>query len=285
MSMSTTTWQDWIESGEWRGSHDIAMPMLPSLVPHVMPLVVDKEASVLKLARVISKEQVLATRVLRLANSAYSSPAHEITTINDAIVRMGTAAVRNVVLAVCFASRPTNDVYGDQGRQLADHGVGTAYLGRLVAEHVGADPDEAFMHGLLHDIGKLLMLKLASDFVRFGGTVPTGTEMDAFVAARHAAFGADVLNRWKLPVQLQEPVMFHHDPAGANQYRTQAEVVYVANRLSHRYGFGCTADPEEATPELLSDPYCIRLGVTEKWLADTDRKAPGLFAIARQIVS
>ena len=286
MSMSTITWQDWIESGDWRGSHDIAMPMQPSLVPHVMPLVADKDASVLRIARVISKEQVLATRVLRLANSAYSAPVHEITTINDAIVRMGTAAVRNVVLAVCFASRPANDVYGERGRQLADHGVGTAYLARLIAEYAGVDPDEAFMHGLLHDIGKLLLLKLSADFARVGGVAPSGAEMEAFVAERHAALGADVLSRWQLPAQLQEPVRFHHDPAGAGTYRSFAEVAYVANRLSHRYGFGCNAEASpEATAEILADPYCARLGVTEQWLADTDRKAPGLFAIARQIVS
>jgi putative nucleotidyltransferase with HDIG domain len=286
MGVTTMSWVNWIESGDWRGSHDIAMPMLPSLVPHVMPLVVDRDASVLRLARVISKEQVLATRVLRLANSAYSAPLHEVTTINDAIVRMGTSAVRNVVLAVCFASRPSNDVYGGHGRELADHGVGTAYLARLVAERAGIDPDEAFMHGLLHDIGKLLLVKLAADFTRFGGVLPPPAEVQAFVAERHAALGADVLCRWQLPARLQEPVRFHHRPAEASAFRPNAEVVYVANRLSHRYGFGCPPDTrKEDEEELLRDPIAVELGITQEWLADTDRRAPGLFAVARQIVS
>lgn len=284
MGVSTMTWADWIESGDWHGSNDIAMPMLPSLVPHVMPLVADKDASVLRIARVVSKEQVLATRVLRLANSAYSAPLHEVTTINDAIVRMGTSAVRNVVLAVCFASRPRGDAYGGQGRDLADHGVGTAYLARLVAELSGVDPDEAFMHGLLHDIGKLLLMKLSSDFVRFGGALPPKEEMDRVVADRHAALGADVLSRWQLPAQLQEPVMFHHNPDGASAYRRYAEVTYVANRLSHRYGFGCPADnPDEG--DLVADPVCARLGVSAAWLEQTDKRAPGLFAVARQILA
>jgi putative nucleotidyltransferase with HDIG domain len=287
MGVTTMGWVNWIESGDWRGSHDIAMPMLPSLVPHVMPLVIDRDASVLRLARVISKEQVLATRVLRLANSAYSAPVHEVTTINDAIVRMGTSAVRNVVLAVCFASRPSNDVYGGQGRELADHGVGTAYLARLVAERAGVDPDEAFMHGLLHDIGKLLLVKLAADFSRFGGMLPPRDELQAFVAERHAALGADVLSRWQLPVRLQEPVRHHHNPADAPTCRTEAEVAYVANRLSHRYGFGCTPDaPKENEADALEhDPVCVALDITAEWLADIDRRAPGLFAVARQIVS
>jgi putative nucleotidyltransferase with HDIG domain len=285
MSVSTMAWMEWVDSGDWRGSNDIAMPMLPSLVPEVMPLVVDRDASVLRIARVVAKEQVLATRVLRLANSAFSAPLHEVTTINDAIVRMGTAAVRNVVLAVCFASRPANDVYGLHGRHLADHGVGTAYLARLVAELAGVDADEAFMHGLLHDIGKLLLLKLCADYQRFGGSLPPKREMDAFIADRHAALGADVLSRWQLPARLQEPVMFHHNPAGASAFRVYAEVTYVANRLSHRYGFGCTADNPETTEDPLQDPSFVQLGVTADWLADLDRRAPGLFQVARQIVS
>jgi putative nucleotidyltransferase with HDIG domain len=287
MKIGDITWMDWIDSGDWRGSNDISMPMLPSLVPHVMPLVVDRDISVLKVARVIAKEQVLATRVLRLANSAFSAPMHEVTTINDAIVRMGTSAVRNVVLAVCFASRPANDVYGARGRELADHGVGTAYLARLVAEHAGLDPDEAFMHGLLHDMGKLLLLKLAADFTRFGGSLPPAPEIDAFVAERHAALGADILNRWQLPSRLQAPVRFHHRPEEATEFQEYAEVVYAANQLAHRYGFGCTpelpdGDDDEA---LASDPVGMRLGMTPAWLAGIDKRAPGLFAVARQIVS
>jgi HD-like signal output (HDOD) protein len=122
------------------------MPMLPALAADVMSLAIDPEVSIARIARVIAKDQVLATRVLKLANSAYCAPMQEITTVNDAIVRMGTGPVRNVVLAVCFTSRlPGANVYGTQGRELMDHAIGTAYLARLVAEKLNVDADEAFM--------------------------------------------------------------------------------------------------------------------------------------------
>ena len=92
----------------------------------------------------------------------------EVTTVNDAIIRMGTGPVRNVVLAVCFTSRLQGaKVYGPQGRDLMEHSIGTAYLARLVAERLGQDADEAFVCGLLHDMGKLLLLKLARDFIKY----------------------------------------------------------------------------------------------------------------------
>jgi putative nucleotidyltransferase with HDIG domain len=283
MITSHPTWADWINSGEWAGSSDTAMPMLPALATDVMSLALDQDVSVVAIARVISKDQVLATRVLRLANSAYCAPMQEITTINDAIVRMGTAAVRSVVLAVCFASRMDGqDIYGSKGRVLVDHGIGTAYLARLVAERVYVDPDEAFVCGLLHDIGKMLLVKLERDFVRFGGRAPSVQEFERLVTTRHAEIGAQVLGQWRLPARLQESVLYHHSPEQCSSFPEEAAVAYMGNRLAHRYGFGCDADTET---DLLEDPVFVKHKVTADWLADTDKRAPGLFQVAKQIVA
>ena len=276
------TWADWVDSGEWADGSDSAMPMLPSLAADVMSLALDPDVSITRLARVITKDQVLATRVLRLANSAYCAPMQEVTTVNDAIVRMGTGPVRNVVLAVCFTSRLQGaNVYGPQGRELVDHAIGTAYLARLVAERTGVDADEAFMCGLLHDMGKLLILKLSRDFIKFGVPTPSAQEIDTVCRDRHPQIGARMLRTWQLPSALEAPVQYHHDPAASTTHSRESTVTYMANRLSHRYGFGCPAD--EAN--LLEDDICKGFGLNDSWLADLDRRAPGLFQVARQIVA
>jgi putative nucleotidyltransferase with HDIG domain len=275
-------WSAWVESGEWADSSDAAMPMLPALAADVMSLAIDPEISIARIARVIAKDQVLATRVLRLANSAYCAPMQEITTVNDAIVRMGTGPVRNVVLAVCFTSRLQGaNIYGTQGRELMDHAIGTAYLGRLVAEKLGEDADEAFMCGLLHDLGKLLLLKLSRDFIKYGAPTPSTQEIEKVYKERHPEIGARLMKQWQLPEALEHPVRFHHDPEACPNHKSQASVAYVANRLAHRYGFGCSAD----SANLLEDPVCTKVGLSEAWLADLDRRAPGLFQVARQIVA
>ena len=276
------TWSAWVESGDWADSSDAAMPMLPALAADVMSLAIDPEISIARIARVIAKDQVLATRVLRLANSAYCAPMQEITTVNDAIVRMGTGPVRNVVLAVCFTSRLQGaNVYGAQGRELMDHAIGTAYLARLVAEKLNEDADEAFMCGLLHDLGKLLLLKLSRDFIKYGAPTPSTQEIEKVYKERHPEIGARLMKQWQLPEALEHPVRFHHDPEACPHHKSQATVAYVANRLSHRYGFGCTTDPAN----LLDDPICTSVGLNDAWLADLDRRAPGLFQVARQIVA
>jgi putative nucleotidyltransferase with HDIG domain len=276
------TWSAWVESNDWADSSDAAMPMLPALAADVMSLAIDPEVSIARIARVIAKDQVLATRVLKLANSAYCAPMQEITTVNDAIVRMGTGPVRNVVLAVCFTSRLQGaNVYGAQGRELMDHAIGTAYLGRLVAEKLGEDADEAFMCGLLHDLGKLLLLKLSRDFIKYGAPTPSTQDIETVYKERHPEIGARLMRQWQLPEALEQPVRYHHDPTACTTHKGQATVAYVANRLAHRYGFGCSAE----SANLLEDAICAKVGLNESWLGDLDRRAPGLFQVARQIVA
>ena len=150
---------------EWlKKADDTVIPMMPAVAHRVIELVSDPEVSIATIAALVSKDQVLASRVLGLANSAYCAPMQTVSTVLEAIVRLGTSAVRNVVVTVSFTSRMHDPrIYGDASRERADHAIGTAYVARLVAEKAGIDEDEAFLCGLLHDIGKLVVLKLAHD--------------------------------------------------------------------------------------------------------------------------
>ena len=275
------SWSEWVESADWADASDAVMLMPPALAADIMGLVIDPEVSIARIGRVIAKNQILATHLLRLANSAYCTPPRKVTTVNDAIVEMGSGPVRNVVLAACFASRLEGASTDDaQARGLMDHAVGTAYLAHLMAERLGIDADEAFTCGLLHDLGKLLLLKLLRDFLKYGAPTPSAQEIAQVYKERHPEIGARLLRQWQLPEALEQPVRFHHEPDACTTYTNEALAVYVANRLAHRYGFGCPAD----AANLLEDDVCVRVGLNEAWLADLDCRAPGLFQVARQIV-
>jgi HD-like signal output (HDOD) protein len=127
-----------------------------------------------------------------------------------------------------------------------------------------------------------VLLKLARDFIKSGGQTPTPEEIDAFVRDHHAEVGARILRQWQLPETLIEPVRYHHTPDAAPTHKAEAAVVYMANRLSHRYGFGCAPDGAD---DVADDPIFAELRLTPQWLKDTDQRAPGLFEVARQIVA
>ncbi len=276
------SWTQWIESDAW-SKQKVVVPMLPPAVGKIMALALDPDVSVTQLARVVSGDQVLATRVLRLANSAHCGPLEEITSINQATVRIGTAAVRNVVLAVCLSSRLAEGrVYGALGRSLLDHSIATACMARALAPGAGVAEDEAFLCGLLHDIGKLFILKLAKEAAKAGAPRPTESEVDAVLSTHHADIGAHLLRSWQLPAVLVEAVRCHHSTTSATQFPAHAAVTAVADRLSHRYGFGCEATQDDS---LIESPDAVSVGLTAVRLTQLDATASGLFETARDVIS
>jgi putative nucleotidyltransferase with HDIG domain len=281
MTVTNLPWSVWIRSGEWRGSTDSSIPMLPALAHEAIVIAGDPNVTITQLARVVSKDPALATRVVHLANAAYCAPLQTVTTLTDAIVRMGTSAVRNLVIAACLAARGSDArIYGPSGRDQIDHAIGTAYMAHIVAEQVGWDRDEAFLAGLLHDIGKLLLLKLAHDYGRSHETPVAADELNDVIATDHAATGAALLRSLQFPQHLVEVVMFHHEPQAAPHHQRVAEAIYFADRLSHRYAFGCDRDD---TP-LLDDPVCARVAPSEEWIQSIDSRAAGLYSVARRIL-
>lgn len=265
----------------WLNAEALSVPMLPSTAHRVIELASGPDVTIPRLAAVVSKDQVLASQVLRLANSAYSAPAQPISTVTQALVRLGTGAVRNVIITVSLNSRMQDAAFCEtRGRALSDHAVGTAYVARLIAEQVRVNQDEAFLVGLLHDIGKLVILRLAHDHrARTRRPVPEAVLAQALKEC-HAELGALVLRQWKLPESLDAPVLFHHDYAAAGERVREAAVAYCANFLAHRYGFGCPPDPTDPR----EDPAFTFLDLDEPWLEATDARAPGLFRVAREIL-
>ena len=265
------------------GDHSAAVPTLPAVAQRAVLMASDPEVPVFKLAELVGKDQVLASRVLGLANSAFSAPSMRISTVLEAITRVGTAAVRNVIVTVSLTSMKDRAIYGSRGQDLFDHALGTAFMARLVAERVRVSEDEAFLAGLMHDIGKLVILKLAYDHGRRAGEKVANDILDLALQERHAMMGSLALRRWHLPDSVDDPVMFHHNYAAAPRHQREVEVCYLANRLSHRYGFGCPPEPAEAATFADDDVFAL-LGLNQSWLEATDQKAPGLVAVAKQLL-
>src|SRR5829696_3606455 len=117
----------------WLRPDDLSIPMLSSQAQRVLVLVGDPEVTIATLAAVVSKDPVLATRVLGIANSAVYGAMTPLRSVSDAVVRLGTRTVRNVVVTVSMHSQfKSADVYGHDGRSFMEHAVGTAYVAHLI---------------------------------------------------------------------------------------------------------------------------------------------------------
>lgn len=263
----------------WLRLDDLSIPMLPDHSLRVLQLTDDPDVTVPRLAALVSKDPVLAIRVLGLANSAMYGALHPLRSVQDAVVRLGMVTVRNVVVATSMhAMLGSRDVYGTDADGFVEHAVGTAYLARVVAGARGTDEEEAFLSGLVHDIGKLVILKTAHAHRRRSGSVIHGEEVAAAVAHHHAACGAIALHFWNLPDEVLDAVRHHHDYTLAAD-PSRAATCHLANRMSHRYGCGC--QPEGAGLE--HDPVLPLLGFDAAWLHETDGRAAGLLCTAQEL--
>lgn len=272
-------WVAWLDSGEWQRSLNSYTPMIPANAVEIANLARDPEVSAVKLTQAIGKDPLLAANVIRLANSAFSASATTITTLSDAVVRVGTRSVRQLVTAACLTSKLRNPkTYGTHAKLLVDHSVGTAYISWLVADHVDVDPDAAFLCGLLHDIGKFVILKLAHEDRPIPPTM-TEARLNAVIESRHATIGQQALANWDFAPEIQMPVAWHHEPGEAHGHLHVAAIVYAANRLAHRYGCGC--EPESVN--LLEDEVFGKLGFDEAFMQELDTHVPGLFEVAKKI--
>jgi len=262
----------------WLRPDDLSIPMLPSQAQRVLALVGSEDVTIATLAAVVSKDPVLATRVLGMANSALHGAMSPLRSVSDAVVRLGTRTVRNVVVTVSMQSQfKSPELYGHDGHSFMEHAVGTAYVSHLIADKVRADVEESFLCGLLHDIGKLVILKTAHQYQQKQGVLIRPNEVQVAVAEHHAVCGALALGFWNVPEEVRDVVQYHHAFEQATNPQGAA-ICYAANLLSHRYGFGCPAQGDA----VLDDAVFGYLDLDETWIAKADVRAPGLFNAARQ---
>ncbi len=286
--MIAGNWRQWVTGDAWRDADLSVLAPPPRNFDEILRLAHETDIDPRRLVTLVASDPVIAIRVLRLANSAAYAPMGGVTSIERAVIRLGTQTVREAVLAAVFSAwAKTADRFGARGIEEVQHAVGTACLARLVAERAGGSRSESFLHGLLHDIGKLFLLKLRTEFIRLGGHRPATEETEAVIDEHHAEMGATALQLWGLPETVREPVRWHHAPLSAPAHQQSAAIVYTANRLSHRYGFGRKPGEGDGdlAADLAGDPICAASGVDAAWLAAMDQDALNLLVAARQFAA
>jgi HD-like signal output (HDOD) protein len=212
-----------------------AIRQLPSAAREALAVCDDPRASVADLARVCEGDVSVAQGLLRYANSAMlarrgQAPA---ASLCEAIDRVGADGVRNVVVDVTVAGLlcAPGSRHAAYTAQIWTHAHRTAALARTMAPAFGAAPDRAYAAGLLHDVGKLVVLDRAA--VLAAGpeyTAPTWPALRAMLLALHEPLGALAVLRWGMGVEAALAVGSHHrtsppsaDPVG--------EVVHLAERV------------------------------------------------------
>ncbi len=233
-------------------NHIYRLPTLPTTVAQLIDLIDRPGTSARQLGRMISSDQVLTAQVLKLANSAYYGFPRQIRTIPLAIVILGFETLKNMLLSVSIIdqfSRFREGLRFDFSL-FWQHTLGTAVASRLIAREVGFPlAGEAFVAGLLHDLGKLILSQYFSrEFyeiyrLSFQTHKPMYyMEKKHLKGVTHAEVGAWLAQRWNLPGNLIQGVRYHHEPQKAPEISELAALVHFSDFLIRRQHFGFSGD-------------------------------------------
>ncbi|MEK7773962.1 MAG: HDOD domain-containing protein [Deltaproteobacteria bacterium] len=184
------------------------LPVLPGTAQKVLAMMGDPDVSVEKIKRIISSDPSLAMKILKVANSAFYGGYRNIQNLNQAILRLGLNAVRNIVVATSMKN--VYKRFGLTERLLMEQITGSALISSIISSEARiADPEDAFIGGLLHDIGKVVLNnEYPDEFARvmervYNDSVPfTVAEIEVF-AFSHRDLGAMIIKKWGFPESLE----------------------------------------------------------------------------------
>jgi putative nucleotidyltransferase with HDIG domain len=220
------------------------IPTLPTIVFELNQLLEDPETSIVKVSETIEKDQAIALKILKLVNSAFYGFKSGVSDIRHAVVMLGFNAVRNAIVSVSIIDAlPKSFLFQDfEMGAFWKHSLAVAVTSKNIAQKARVEsPDNCFVGGLLHDVGKVIMAQYFQDlFIK----VWTYMQKECLsfheaeqheLAVDHAMIGGHLARRWSLPEGLIEAIRWHQDFQPEIPNANFVLIIYLANILVNSY--------------------------------------------------
>lgn len=227
------------------------LPPFSPVLARLLASLAKDDIMVAELADSIEKDTVLTGSVMRMVNSAAYGRMGSVSSVRHAITILGTNRLRNIVLglSVCNMMAQVKLPSGWSSKQFNVHAVSVAVLSDLIAQEIAVDYSEgAFVAGLLHDVGKLLLAvtcpeEYSAAIVQMQQQQGGMCEVEAAMfGVTHAELSLSVLESWKLPLPVQTAAHLHHSPEPAHADRIPLSLtIHVADSVVNAVGFPAIA--------------------------------------------
>jgi putative nucleotidyltransferase with HDIG domain len=196
-------------------AHAEALKIFPAVAARVQTIAEDPNSSLIDLEKAVSLDTTLSAQILKIANSAFFGLSRKVASLRQALLILGFDATRDMAIALAALSLGRSRKPGRY--EVWRHVVSTAILAQRLARRVSdQEPSELFVAGILHDIGKLIMLEIdEKNYLPFL-QISLENPLDIVDKERsvfkfdHAALGGACLEKWRLPIALCQTVQYHH---------------------------------------------------------------------------
>ncbi len=243
------------------------LPTIPETLASILAVVTDSRASVADLAHLVERDQSLTAKILRMVNSAFYGFFRQVTTVRDATVILGFNEIRILALTVSMFDAFQNTPSGWERGRFWEHSLVVGTTTEYVARIVKIDEKEAFVAGLLHDLGKVAFdhvigdkwLNLVMQAER--ETIPLNELEKSQLGLDHSDLGAWLGEKWHLPEGIIKAMQFHHRPEDLKHESRLCAAVRLANSIVKGKGIGRSGNPYV---EPVEDWLLSRLDLSEE---------------------
>jgi putative nucleotidyltransferase with HDIG domain len=220
------------------------LPTIPAVFKKLLEIIEDQRIPLDVISRFISNDPVLSTKVLRMVNSPIYGFPGRISSISKAVVLLGLNAVKGLLLGVSVFELMKSTMIG-----LWEHSLGCAVAARLIAVKKGLkEPEEISVGGLLHDIGKVILMLEFNE--TYNAVIRNTQKKDMLIFEAenkhfhitHADAGTWVTEKWCFPRNLIEMIEYHHEPDLTNKFPMETATVHLADILVRAKGYGFAGD-------------------------------------------
>lgn len=245
------------------------IPPLPRAALRVSELTKDLTTSSRLIAEVIGTDPVLSANIIRAANSPLFARQRPINSLLAAVTALGNHAVHlQVVVLLAFDFYRRRSSHSAPRRAIWEHSLTTAFAAREICDAIGLRlGEQAFLCGLLHDIGRLLFFCYDGD--RYAQLSDGATEQELIAretekyGCDHAFVGQQVARHWRLSSEIANIIKYHHRPEESGEYALMAHVIDASDALSNSEG-GTAADGGDLT----SVKLIAELGLADEQLCE-----------------
>jgi HD-like signal output (HDOD) protein len=252
---------------------DLKLPILPEIAKKVNALLDDESNSFDEIAEWVRNEPAMSARILQVANSPIYCAREPIRNISQAVSRMGLRKLRQLLQAVIVENLFHTNIPArrEMMKDLWLHSLATGYCNEAIAQFLSIpDSDDYFLMGLLHDIGKLLILRLLDIGVQKRTWKADNITLDItekLILLRHNDLGARLVSHWSYPFTFQEVIRRHNDSRYADFHSEPVIVTHFSDTESNKLDFKfCPHDAEPLTPQQIAES----LNLDSKTLRDME---------------
>jgi putative nucleotidyltransferase with HDIG domain len=227
------------------------LPTFSGAALEVMRMADSANTRAQEIARVVSQDQSMSVRVLRLANSAFYGMSRKVTSLPEAVVVLGMRTVKNLAMVAAtypWMSKPLKG-YDLAPMQMWHHSFGTALAAQILASRTRKCDDQlAFTAGLLHDVGKVALslwigekLKAIVIYAEREG-IPFDVAERKILGYDHTEVGEHLGKNWNLPDEVLLGIRWHHEPEGCQPYHAVVDCVHLGSAMAMSMGLGVGGD-------------------------------------------